>query len=372
MSYQFQFVAEVSPKEDVRSAVPVRSRRWIKIVLALSILIVGGEIVSRAFWRMYNGTSFFSSTPILYSIYPSFRTTGVEDVAIRNNDEVFDVLLLGGSALHRDYGTIEPQLQEKLARRLGKEVRVYNLAFPAHNTRDSLIKHHRLAGQRFDLIAIYDGINDARMNNIPEGEFRDDYSHCRWYDDVNFIERHPALNRLALPFTLRFAAGRVMEVTGWRGYASRQKPSAKASELGKNIRTKKTFKNNIEEIVIAARARGEKVVLMTYAYHVPEGFSLEGEVDGHPDFASGHSAYATWGKPKYVTQAIDQHNEAVTELAAKYPGTLLVDQRARMTRAGTHFYDCCHLTATGCAQFVDNMLDVILAPGAMGGVSAQP
>lgn len=336
-----------------------RSRVWLKGLLALSIFLIGGEIASRAFWSQYRGTGFFSTEVPWQGIYPSFHASGVDAVTIDNQDSVYDVLMLGGSALYRDFGDIEVKLKEGLEKQLAKRVRVFNVAFPAHNSRDSLAKHQRLERQKFDLVLVYHGINDSRMNNVAPESFREDYAHCSWYSKLNFITEHPNLNCLALPYTLYFTGGILGEKLGLVNTTERMIPTQESCEHGKNIRTKKTFKSNLHEILKIAKAKGEKVVLMTYAYHVPEGFSLDGDQDQHPDYASGSSALRLWGKPAYVVQAIDQHNDAIRELVAEYPGTWFVDQRALLPRSGKHFVDCCHLTPLGCQEFASNVVKVV-------------
>ena len=69
----------------------------------------------------------------------------------RHDDDRFDVLLLGGSALDPDWGSIESRLAEKLRADLGDRCRVYNLARPGHTSRDSLLKYRQLEKEEFDL-----------------------------------------------------------------------------------------------------------------------------------------------------------------------------------------------------------------------------
>ena len=121
---------------------------------------------------------------------------------ISNTGETYDILILGGSTISADYGSIGEHLRAGQQTRLGRPVRVFNLAYAAHNSRDSMLKHGSLAHQHLDLVVVYDGMNDTRMNNAPPGLFRNDYSHCMWYKHVNYFDNHPVLSRAALPFTL--------------------------------------------------------------------------------------------------------------------------------------------------------------------------
>src|SRR5258707_744797 len=54
----------------------------------------------------------------------------------------------------------------------------------AGSSRDSLIKYLQLGDDQFELVIVYDGINDVRMNCCPREQFRDDYSHCSWYYEI--------------------------------------------------------------------------------------------------------------------------------------------------------------------------------------------
>jgi hypothetical protein len=336
-------------------------QRLRKLVLAGVVFLVFGEIGSRLFWCYERGAPLLAADSLWYAYYPQLRTTGVEDALISNTDETYDIVILGGSTISEALGTIGTDLGERLQEKLGRPVRVFNLAFAAHNTRDSLLKFRRLARQRFDLVVIYHGINDARMNNAPSDQFRDDYSHCAWYKHLNFLDEHPRLCKAALPFTFVYTYDRITEVTGLRWFAPRLNPRDELTGFGKDIRTKGPFGANLEEIVRKAKDRGTRVLLMTYAYHVPAGFSLDDPKGEHPDYASGQSSFGIWGKPTYVVKAIDEHNAVIRELAARHPEALLVDQYKLMPRSGQIFRDCCHLTEAGCARFVDNMM-AVLAP----------
>jgi hypothetical protein len=306
-------------------------------VLASVIFLVFGEIGSRLFWCYERGAPLLTVDGLWYAYYPQLRSSGVEDTVISNTDETYDILILGGSTISEAFGTIGTDLGDRLQKKLARPVRVFNLAFAAHNTRDSLLKFRRLARQRFDLIVIYHGINDARMNNAPPDQFRDDYSHCAWYRHLNFLDEHPRLCKAALPFTLVYTYDRVAEVTGLRWFAPRLNPRDELTEFGRDIRTKGPFGANLEEIVSAAKGEGARVLLMTYAYHVPAGFSLDDPKGEHPGYASGQSSFGIWGKPAYVVKAIDEHNAAIRELATRHPEALLVDQYKLMPRSGQIF-----------------------------------
>jgi hypothetical protein len=95
-------------------------------------------------------------------------------------------------------------LREQLASLGHRNVRVFNLAKPAHTSRDSLLKYAALGEARFDLVIFYHGINEARTNNAPPEIFREDYAHYSWYETVNALAPYHGAALLALPYTLRY------------------------------------------------------------------------------------------------------------------------------------------------------------------------
>jgi hypothetical protein len=68
-------------------------------------------------------------------------------------------------------------------------VRVHLAAAGAQTSRDSYLKYRWLSSKRFDLVVLYDGINEACANNCPPNVFRADYSHYAWYRFLNDFDR---------------------------------------------------------------------------------------------------------------------------------------------------------------------------------------
>jgi hypothetical protein len=97
-------------------------------------------------------------------------------------------------------------------------------------------------------------------------------------------------------------------------------------------------------------------MLMTFAYYIPANYTLEAFKARQLDYAGHTLPVEMWGKPCYVASATDQHNDVIRELAAQNPDVLFVDQQRLLRHSGQNFTDCCHLTDTGCIQFVENIL----------------
>jgi hypothetical protein len=338
---------------------------WARKLLLFSVtFLIFGELASRGVcW--YRKSPFWSRDCVWYAFYPQLRTSGVEDAVISNTDETYDILILGGSTISDGYGSIGRQLAAGLQQRLGRPVRVFNLAAASQNSRDSVLKYRRLAHQHFDLVVVYEGINDTRMNNAPPDQFCDDYSHCIWYKHLNLLDKHPFVFQAALPFVLAYTADHIAWHLGLTWYVPFRDASPDALEYGKNIRTRAPFQNHLWEIVTSAKSKGERVVVMTFSCHVPADYSLEGYQARRLDYAEGPGTgcpVELWGRPEYMMAALEQHNDAVRELAAQHPEVVFVDQQHLLPRSAKSFRDCCHLTEEGCTLFTQNILNQLEAP----------
>src|SRR5262249_2220839 len=135
----------------------------------------------------------------------------------------------------------------------------------------------------------------------------------------------------------------------------------KWQHYGGDIRTRQAFHDNLEEIVTTAKTKGERVMLMTFAYHVPPDYSLEAFRNKALDYDAHICPVELWGKREYVIKGMDEHNQAIREIVARHPEVIFVDQQARMPKSRTTFDDCCHLTYAGRTLFVDHILEALLA-----------
>jgi hypothetical protein len=130
-------------------------------------------------------------------------------------------------------------------------------------------------------------------------------------------------------------------------------------EFGKDIRTKAPFQNNLREIVTLAKKKSERVVLMSFAYHIPADYSLEAYMAQRLDFPPDAGTYGPvelWGKPEYVIAALNEQNQAIRELAAQNPEVVFIDQQRLMPGSGKIYLDCCHFTGEGCTRFTQHLL----------------
>lgn len=319
-------------------------------VLALACL----EAISRTEWSFRSETPFFS--PNVYFYYPEL---GPVQEADTRHDKGLDVLLLGGSVLHEDWGTIPQALGEKLTLTVRREVRVHNLAKPGHTSLDSLYKYRRLEGKSFDLVLFYHGINELRLNNCPGRVFRPDYGHASWYRVINRFEGQGRRPDLALLYALTYRFVRLHEkVIAPEAYVPRERPDPKAMRFGGEIKTAPSFRINLERILTLAKKRGEPVVLMTFCYHLPQDYSLERFRAGNLDYCLHRCPVEIWGMPKHIQKGLDAHNQVIREARDRFgEAVVFVDQALHMPRDKEHFNDICHLTQKGCAAFAEHILE---------------
>jgi hypothetical protein len=332
--------------------------RWPRIrrhrlALALAyVAYLGGLLwlTDRLFWACRFGTPLVRSTGearVWDTYYPELRATGALDAQVTRNDDRVDVLLLGASVLQQ----VSIELERDLHQRYGDRVRLFNLARPAHTSRDSFLKYTKLKDKPFDVVIVYDCINDARLNCCFARDFRDDYTHCDWYFS---IQRRLDEGTVILSDFVRERFG---------NFISLKTVDQRLLDEGREIKTKGPFRRNIESIVRGAERSGQTVVLMGFAYHIPANYSKEAFLGKKLDYTfMPYSLPAEiWGRPANVAAAIDAHNEIIRDLARSYANVVAVDQNALLPKNATYFVDPCHLTGTGCRAFVANLMSA-LAP----------
>jgi hypothetical protein len=339
------------------------SRRWRRRILFCAVyflfLAVLGEVGARAFWKT-RGVPFFTAHRRVYrSFYPMLPP--LERAPLDEDKEGFDVLLLGGSALHLDYGDIEHVLRERLCRALDRRVRVHNLSAPAHTSLDSYYKYKHLADKRFDLVVVYHGINEVRANNCPASTFRSDYSHFAWYKLINDFERRADARWFILPYTIEFVVLKAAGRLGWSAFLPTHEPAPESLNDGCDVKTEASFRRNLEGILETAAGRDERVVLMTYAFHVPPDYAKSAFDDRVLDYTVHLFPIELWGRPDCVVAGIRAHNAVVTALAATHERVLFVDQNERIPHEALYFNDICHLTHEGSARFADHIVGALLA-----------
>lgn len=333
-----------------------RLKRVCFLALYALFLLLLAELGARAFWKARGVPFFTAHRNIHQSFYPSISRLEREPL----RKECFDVLLLGASVLHTDFGNIEHVLRERLSRAKRSCVRIHNLSALAHTSLDSYYKYRHVTNKKFDLVVVYHGINEVRANNCPSAVFRSDYAHFSWYRLINDFERQADSRWLILPYTVEFAALKIVDRLGWSGFLPTHKPGPESLDYGCDVKTVGSFRNNLAGIIGIAARKKEPVLLMSFSYYIPEGYSEERFWERSLDFTAHTFPVELWGKPECVAAAIVAQNAIVEELAGEFDHVFFVDQQTLIPKEGRYFNDICHLTHEGCERFVDNIVAVIL------------
>ncbi|MCY2966554.1 MAG: hypothetical protein NT069_23475 [Planctomycetota bacterium] len=317
----------------------------IYLVFCWALFLVG----TRVYWYVAANVPLTRNPSVWDEYYPRIRMVGLADSRVARTDDRFDVLLLGGSVLESTWGTIEADLAERLERLIPGRFRIFNLAQQAFTSRDSVVQYEHLDRNQFDLVIVYDGINDVRMNLSPPELFRDDYSHCQRYSS---FERHREHGVPSLP---EVALDRAKSA-----YDSLQLGTVdpKLLDYAAEPQSPRTLRANLERIADLAKERGDPLLLLTYAWHIPAEYTLDkfssGELDYSQDFRS-RCAVELWGRPEHVVRALELQNQEIRNLAGNRAGARFIDLHNLLSAAGENFVDPCHLTEVGCGRFVDGI-----------------
>jgi hypothetical protein len=341
-----------------------RVARFASVLLAALVLFVCAEATTRVYWRVCCDIAIFKPDEILYAFYPELRASGELPEVLRSvtpaqathADEFYDILLLGGSVLHKSWGSVEIELREQLANIGRRNVRIFNLAAPAHTSRDSWLKYAALRNARFDLVIFYHGINEARVNNAPPDVFREDYSHYSWYEAVNTLASYHGTAFLALPYTLRYLAISARHKLGKDQYIPTYVIRKEWLKHGRESRSAASFKQNLSAILDLASQRGDQMLLMSFATYVPENYSREAFNKKQLDYTLHRAPIEWWGMRDHVLTTVAIHNEIVRDFARRYRNVLFVDQANLIPGSGRYFNDPCHFTALASNEFVKNIV----------------
>jgi hypothetical protein len=327
------------------------SKRITFLFFYIFIIIFLLEVFSRGYLIISTKAPFFKPSEIIYHYYPELRIFKNEK---KDDQRYFDVLFLGASTLNNSFGNIEEVLLDRLNEKMGGKVRIFNLAIRAQSSLDDYYKYRFLRNRKFDLVLFYDGFNEIRANNCPPNIFREDYSHYWWYEDINILEDHPEIDFFSLPYLLHSLSVHIWRKVTHLEYVPIHRPRKDWMKYGGDIKTKESLRRNLNKILGLANEKGDNFL--------PEGYSFERFKRKTLDYGKYLFAIETWGIPKYVDRCIQAHNDVIKEFIDR-PKVIFVDQAILIPKKGIYFNDVCHLTAKGCALFVDNILGIILKHG---------
>lgn len=337
-------------------------RRLIRVGLFLVYLLILLELGSRAYWTIKDRDEglhlpFFALKDDWYgTFYEEIVTSGIREARVGPGDGYYDILLLGGSVLDRVHHSLAEktqQFQQDFGKAVGQPVRVWNLSSPGMTTRDSAIKYRILSewGKRFDLAVVYHGINDVRMNNCPPEVFKDDYTHGAFYEQFRRMERSWWLPVFTLPYTVEYTLVHLLDskTLDFGIFVPRHRLKPEWEQYGVDVKTERTFRANLADIIARAQADETPLLLSRFAWYIPPDYSLEKLRAGQLDYAESPapSAVELWGSVEAVRKALEVHNRVIAETASAQPGVLYLDAEARLPDEGRFFNDVCHLSEIG-------------------------
>lgn len=307
------------------------------------------------------GFPFFKPSDHLYKSYYDLLKPVTEKV-IKSDDAIFDVLILGGSVVSTPWSHMEDRLDTLLRKQFPKKrFAFYNVAGAGHTSLDNYKKYKLLDKQRFDLVVYYEAINENRANNIPAKDFRNDYSHIKWYTDIALLEAHPEINVTVIPYLVDKVIHWAQDKISRKVYISQEKVDPAFSAYGSDIKTRKSYRMNIEKIIKEASVRKDRLLLLSYATYFPPNVRLTGEEADMKHFAGCMyaSPVTIWGRPDNVKKGVKVHNDVLKELVKIYKVPFL-DMEGAMPRDSRLFCDVCHVSEPGAQKFAREMVSFII------------
>jgi hypothetical protein len=238
------------------------------------------------------------------------------------------LLTLGGSALfNRDF---TERLRAHLLPRVPGRLEIVGGALRAHTSRSSVLKWRFLSRHDFDVVVIYEGINDLYANHVPPGLYREDYAHLgAWY------VRHPLLDQSVIA-RLVYDAWLHRPVEG--------------EAMASGFRSIGSLRANLRDLVAATRAAGAEPVLSTFAWAIPSGYDREAFERGAAGYANPErydpKPVEFWGPLPWVREGLVRTNVAIHEVARE-TGAPLFDAERILGRELRWFGDVCHPSAAG-------------------------
>lgn len=336
-------LAKIENKTSAQASTKRRRRpRLFKFLYALYILALVA-LAYRAFmwWQFGVKPSDLSNKLDANQLfYPEITLRKIAESRIVAEER--NVLLLGGSVAEQ----VGSKLESALSKRFGMPVNVHNTGVSAHTTQDSLNKLSYLVkqGAEFDAILIYHGINDVRMNCVDAKYFRNDYTHCVWYES----------------FQRKLKQGNISTSEGLAETFNRMiilgQPDTDHVDFGVDIKTGPAFQAHIESILAIADEQQTPVVLLSFANHFVDNYSSSAFQQKQLGYSNGTYELATevWGHPENVRRGVIVHNNVIRKIVATNKTVGFIDMENVLT--DIHFFsDVCHLSPAGISAFAETV-----------------
>lgn len=321
------------------------------------------EITLRAFFSLSYDYSFFDQGKLVYKYYPELRPVFEKGTDAQGDSTT--VLVLGGSVVNENFCNFDSLLNKVRVNEVEpRPYKVFMLAQYAQNSMDSWNKYQLLKDYPFDLVIFYHGINDTRTNNAPEKVFDPDYRHVSFYNEFYVFKRHPEIQFTMLPWFFDYLWQKILEGTGLKEmipkeynimeyFKEKKILDRKWWEHGSDVKSRHVFRKNLEQVISLSKTKGDRLVLLTYASHLPDNYSVDLFASDALDYS--HTHLKSWpveiyGDPEHVSKGISIHNSITRQTARDEQQLVFIDFDHILPKEGKYFYDICHLTPTGCVQ----------------------
>lgn len=312
------------------------------------------EIVFRAYFSIYFQTPFFQPSAIINHYYPELEKLD----HVYDSENIFNILILGGSVITYGFSDIELLLQEQLDSLTPQHVRIYNLAKPAHASLDSYHKINLKDIQGFDLVLVYHGINELRANNCPPDFFKANYEHFSWYKEIALITENTTKDYCTTWFGFQWIGVQLSKKI--TGNLPTHFPKETWMDYGSEIKTAAPFENNLRQIISKSHEANIPVLLSTFAYHRAKNYSKQAFLDKSLDYGSHLCLTESWGDEPHVVKGLETHNSIIKKLTAEYEeGVHFFDMEKHLTKSADNFNDICHITRAASEEFVELILPTV-------------
>ena len=339
------------------SVLTIEMKKAVLVFSFFAYVLLIAEACSRLYFMLVFGTPILRPDLAIHRYYQNLAAAS--DKMSESEGQSIDLLILGGSALTDKFGCVEASLARIAPDILSAPLRIHNLAALGHTSRDSLVKYKLLKNRHYDLVLLYEGINDARINYCPPELFREDYSHFRWYEAINSLSQHPELRYFSLLSTVQQLKQTFSHRLGITVYAPEIPPVLEGNWLnwGAVLKNELAFADNLKGILSEANERGEPIILPTYAYYIPDNYSLKAFQRHELDYGKHTLPIEIYGERLQVQNALTSYNKAISEICQQSPGAHCLDLNAQMPKNKDYFDDVCHLTERGSAFMAQSILE---------------
>jgi len=240
---------------------------------------------------------------------------------------------------------------------------ILNLAQAGHNSLDSYIKYHLTREVKFDYVFLYDGINDLRTNNCETYRFNQDYKQIEFYDDISIVQEHKEIEYITFIFLIHWTYHLWKKRN--KTYIPKEifpglingKPEKVCLE-GKNVKSAKTFKKNVEKILDIATKKKEKIIISSFAYYIPLTYSLEAFKKKALDYDQQIYPIELYGLPNNIEKGLQIHNKILSGFRRK-KNILYLDLNKVIPKNKKYFDDICHLNKNGCELMKNSIIYIV-------------